>query len=185
MPRWTLLAATLCLTGSAILLWQRSQPGPAAHPAPAPVEVTSVQTDVVPAGIVVTESSPAVPPPGDQRAPGDRLLGDYADPAHPPANDLTLLGRAISSFLLIDKQAADRPLSANEEWSAALRGKRPGTEPWLSDPSPLFDSRKRLIDRWQTPLIFHALGGKQWEIRSAGPDRKPWTSDDLIEKTAG
>ena len=78
-----------------------------------------------------------------------------------------------------------RRLSANEEWSAALRGKRPGTEPWFSEASPALDSQQRLIDRWQTPLFFHALGNHLWEIRSAGPDRKLWTEDDLLEKTAG
>jgi hypothetical protein len=149
------------------------------------LDVAIVQTDVIPAGIVVTESSPVVPPSGNHQAPGDRLLTDYGNPANPPATDLLLLARAMNSFLLINKQAAYRPLSANEEWSAALRGKRSGSEPWISNQSPALDSQQRLIDRWRTPLFFHALGNKQWEIRSAGPDRKPWTADDLIEKTAG
>lgn len=181
MSRWRILAAILFLTGSITLVWQRSRPASAPVSSAGPI----VQTDSIPPGIIVTESSPVVPPPGEPLAPGDRLLAEYGNPSCPPENDLVLLARAISSFLLIDKQAADRPLSANEEWSAALRGKRPGTEPWFSEKSPVFDPAKRVIDRWQTPLFFHALGDKQWEIRSAGPDRKPWTPDDLIGKAAG
>jgi hypothetical protein len=151
-------------------------------PDPAPVK-----TEIIPPGIVVTESSISAPmatKPG-AAAPGDLMLLNYANPASPPQDDLILMSRAIASFLLISKQAGDRPLSANEEWSAALRGNRPGTEPWISNKSVALDSRNRLIDRWGTPLHFHALGGKQWEIRSAGPDKKMWSDDDLLEKTSG
>jgi len=180
--QWKILAVLLLIAGP--IAWQvsrRSRPG-STPPAPAPA---IVQKDVIPPGIVVTESSPIVPPPSIISAPGDRLLGGYGNPAQPPKDDLVLLARALSNFLLIHKQSSDRPLSANEEWSAALRGKRPGTEPWFSESSPALDSQQRLIDRWQTPLHFHALGNKQWEIRSAGPDRKLWTEDDLMEKTSG
>ncbi len=144
------------------------------------------QKEIIPPGIVVTESATAIPPPNEANpAPGDRLLVGYANQNLPPQNDVTLMARAISNFLIIDKQAATRPLSANEEWSAALRGSRSGSEAWFSSNTPAFDSSQRLIDRWGTPLIFHALGSKQWEVRSAGPDRKPWTEDDSIEKFSG
>jgi len=174
------MALALVTGAVALSLWKFSRPtSPPASPSPG-----IVRTDIIPPGIVVTESSPSVPPPSTHSAPGDRLLGDYGKPELPAKNDLVLMARAISNFLLIDKQAVDRPLSANEEWSAALRGKRPGTEPWFSETSPALDSQQRLIDRWQTPLFFHALGNHQWEIRSAGRDRKLWTEDDLLERTA-
>lgn len=147
--------------------------------------VVVISNEVIPPGIVVTESSPAIPTPPSNSSPGDHLLGGYGNPELPPQHDITLLAHAISDFLTIEKQAALRPLSANEEWSAALRGLRPGTEIWISDRSPALDSRHRLIDRWGTPLFFHALGNKQWEIRSAGPDRQAWTADDLMEKFSG
>ncbi len=180
--RWKIFAALLLIVGLIALQdlkHERPEPIP---PSPAPA---IVQKDVIPPGIVVTESSPNIPPPSAISAPGDRLLGGYGNPTQPAKDDLVLLAQALSSFLLINKQSADRPLSANEEWSAALLGRRPGTEAWLSDQSRAFDSQQRLIDRWQTPLHFHALGNKQWEIRSAGPDRKLWTEDDLMEKTTG
>lgn len=141
--------------------------------------------ETIPPGIVVTETSPVVPPTSPDTAPGDRLLGGYGKPDQPPGNDVVAMARAISGFLVIEKQAAARPLSANEEWSAALRGLRPGTGRWFSDGPPVFDAGHRLVDRWGTPLIFHALGGRQWEIRSAGPDRIPWNEDDLVGKFSG
>ncbi|MEO8615261.1 MAG: hypothetical protein ABI600_08985 [Luteolibacter sp.] len=153
---------------------------------PAPLRPSAHQ-EVVPPGIIVTETSSSAPPAHSAvgRAPGDSMLADYANPALPPQNDLSLIAHSISSFLIVAKQATDRPLSANEEWSAALRGKRPGFEPWISERSPALNQQGRLIDRWGTPLFFHALGGKRWEIRSAGPDRRLWTGDDLIENTTG
>lgn len=148
---------------------------------------TPIKPEIIPPGIVVTESiaSASIAPTPGAAAPGDIMLLNYANPASPPQDDLILLSRAVASFLLISKQAGDRPLSANEEWSAALRGNRPGTEQWISNKSSALDSKNRLIDRWGVPLHFHALGGKQWEIRSAGPDKKMWSDDDLLEKTSG
>lgn len=150
----------------------------------APKLPTATPQDTIPASIIVTESSPIIPPPpADELAPGDRQLSGYGNPVTPPKNDLLLLAQTLSNFLLLAKQASDRPLSANEEWSAALRGKRIGNPAWLSDKSPVLDAQYRLIDRWYTPLFFHALGAKQWEIRSAGPDLRLWTEDDLMQKT--
>lgn len=174
----------IVIVAIAFLLWKFSRYEIRSKP-PVPVS-TVVQEDKIPPGIIVTESSSPAPPPSNRSsAPGDRLLDGYADPALSPKNDLILMAHAISDFLIIAKQANDRPLSANEEWSAVLRGQRPGAEPWFSNSSKALDSQQRLIDRWGTPLHFHALGAKQWEIRSAGPDHKLFTGDDLMEKFAG
>ena len=135
-----------------------------------------------PPGVVVTEVATAAPP-RDPAAggglPGESILRGYGDPGTPPAHDLELMARAIDNFLLVSKGLRDRPLSTNGEWAAALRGQRPGSERWLPDRHPAFDAEGRLIDRWGSPLFFHALGGQRWEIRSAGPDRRMWSDDDL------
>jgi len=143
----------------------------------------AMPAEVIPPGIVVTETSTIIPPPAPSTdgSPGDRALMEYASAGLTPQNDLQLLSNTLTNFLTVSKQADTRPLSANEEWSAALRGKRPGAEVWISDHHRILDSQKRLIDRWGSPLHFHALGAHKWEIRSAGPDRKIWTEDDLLE----
>ncbi|NJR41727.1 MAG: hypothetical protein HC767_02725 [Akkermansiaceae bacterium] len=151
--------------------------------------VEKAKEDVVPAGIVVTESSSAPAAQFSQSnrpiKTGDKLLMGYADPALSPQNDMQLIAQTISTFFIINKQASQLPLSANGEWAAALNGRKLGTEPWISTESPALDQQGRLIDRWGTPLHFHSLGGKIWEIRSAGPDRKYWTPDDILGKTNG
>lgn len=39
-----------------------------------------------------------------------------------------------------------------------------------------------LVDQWGTPYFFHQLSKDSTEVRSAGPDRRMWTADDLITK---
>jgi len=56
---------------------------------------------------------------------GELILRDYASPATSPENDLTLLAHLMDNFTLLVKSAADRPLSANEDWAAALGGAQP------------------------------------------------------------
>ncbi len=169
-----LVVAAVVLFVAAGFFWKsRDRPTPVAPPPPA--------ADVIPPGIIVHETTRSIPPPAAFFPPGDAQLADYGTPGIPPAEDLRLLSVSITNFLIVAKRASEFPLSANEEWSAALRGLRPGSEPWISAKSPLLDAQNRLIDRWGTPLHFHALGDKRWELRSAGPDRKLFTDDDLLE----
>jgi hypothetical protein len=44
------------------------------------------------------------------------------------------------------------------------------------------NEKGELLDRWGTPYFFHQLSAKEMEIRSAGPDRKIYTSDDIVMK---
>ncbi len=134
----------------------------------------------VPLGIVVSETISLTSPSTSSRAAGDESLTGYASPELTPQNDLVILSRALCNFLIINKQSSQYPLSANEEWSSALLGKRLGTEKWFSENSPALDAQQRLIDRWGSPLHFHALGARKWEIRSAGLDRKLFNDDDLL-----
>ncbi len=110
---------------------------------------------------------------------GETILRDYASPASSPENDLTLLSRLMENFTLLVKTAKDRPLSANADWAAAFQGHNPAKERFLPDQHRALNSNGELVDRWTTPLFFHALGGGRYEIRSAGPDRQLWTIDDV------
>jgi hypothetical protein len=123
----------------------------------------------------------------DQAAPllGEALLRDYAKSSEPPENDLNLMAQLMDNFTLLVKSAAGRPLSANEDWAEALRGRNPARERFLPDQHAAFNLRGQLVDRWGTPLFFHAMGNGRFEIRSAGPDRKLWTADDLHRNTDG
>jgi hypothetical protein len=116
---------------------------------------------------------------------GETILRGYADTNLPPENDLTLMARLMENSLLLLKSAAHRPLSANEDWADLFRGKNAAREEFLPAEHIALNAQGQLIDRWQTPLFFHALGGGRYEIRSAGPDSKLWTEDDLQRNANG
>ena len=67
----------------------------------------------------------------------------------------------------------------NAEVTAALLGRNPKGIAYLPATGKFMNSQGELIDRWGTPYVFHALSGTRMEIISAGPDRQPYTGDDL------
>ena len=137
--------------------------------------------------VAASSSAAATNPLPIQSGPliGETILRDYADPAKSPENDLLLMAQLMDSFTLLVKGAADRPLSANEDWARALQGRNPGRERFLPDQHVALNARGQLIDRWGTPLFFHAVGRGEFQIRSAGPDGRLWTADDLQRNADG
>ena len=123
--------------------------------------------------------------PGRPALLGETIIAGYADTNLPPQNDLTLMFRLLDNSLLLLKSAANQPLSANEDWAAFLRGQNAAHERFLPDSSVAFNAKGQVIDRWGTPLFFHALGQGRYEIRSAGPDGKLWTGDDIHRDADG
>ena len=116
---------------------------------------------------------------------GEVILRDYAKTNLPPQNDLTLMSHLMENSLLLLKSAANRPLSANEDWADFLKGKNAIHERFLPAHHIALNSAGQLIDRWGTPLFFHAIGGGRYEIRSAGPDKILWTNDDIHRNSNG
>ena len=153
--------------------WKFSRPRPSVQQA--------TITEAVESKITAISVSPSVSTPSGQSAPllGETILRDYANTNLPPENDLTLMSRLMENSLLLLKSAANRPLSANEDWADLFRGKNAAREEFIPSQHIALNAEGKLIDRWNTPLFFHALGGGRYEIRSAGPDKKLWTSDDL------
>jgi len=152
-----------------------------------PPGTQAVGNEVVATDAVVTAISPPAILSPNQSKPllGETILRDYANTNYPPENDLTLMSRLMENSLLLLKSAANRPLSANEDWADLLCGKNAARERFLPDQHVALNLNGQLIDRWQTPLFFHALGGGRYEIRSAGPDKKLWTDDDIHRNANG
>ena len=105
--------------------------------------------------------------------------------ARPPEEDLHDIARTLGNFSLLVKGDNPIPLGANEEIAAALRGKNKAALRALPDGHRVFNARGQLVDRWDTPLYFHAESRDRLDVRSAGPDRKMWTTDDLHRKHDG
>ena len=149
---------------------------------------SSVEPSFIATGVMVNAtavSAPATEPGKPARLIGETILRDYARTNLPPENDLTLLARLMDNFTLLVKSSANRPMSANEDWAAAFLGNNSANEPFLSDQHASLNAKGQMVDRWGTPLFFHPLGARQFEIRSAGPDRILWTDDDIHRNADG
>ena len=73
------------------------------------------------------------------------------------------------------------PEGLNCEITSQLSGKNPKQANFIrSDSGMRINEKGELVDPWGTPYFFHQLSGTEMEIRSAGPDKKMWTADDLI-----
>lgn len=176
MRRAGVIVALLIAVGLAVFLLRRAPTGSSpAHTSP-DVSTNNVSVNIVEA-------------PGashrDTQLLGETILRDYGRTNLPPENDLTLMYRLMENSLLLLKSAGNHPLSANEDWAALLCGQNTAHERFLPETHIALDRQGRLIDRWGTPLFFHALGGSRYELRSAGPDAKMWTADDIHRNSDG
>ncbi len=119
------------------------------------------------------------PPPPLQNTATDPVIVQMHDemiqPETPPERELEIVQELISQ-----QQRAMGPGSFgdNNDITSALVG--PSTQGvWLPRQSPRIRNGE-LLDRWGTPYWFHSNAGNQIEIRSAGPDKSLFTSDDVI-----
>ncbi len=117
--------------------------------------------------------------------PAESLLTGYADPAAPPIEDLKKIHRVVTGYFSVVKDSARYPIGGNADLAAALRGENPNREVHVRGDHPVFSAEGLLIDRWASPLVVHPEAWKQLELRSAGPDKAPFTEDDLVLTPAG
>lgn len=127
-----------------------------------------------------------VPPPkeetvvaDDQEYVGEGIMGEYLAESGSARKDLVLVSRLLLSFRTLVKADDALPLGANGDIADAVRGKNPFKMAFLPPGHRAFNGDGEIIDRWQTPLYFHAQSSELIEIRSAGPDQAMWTDDDI------
>jgi len=95
----------------------------------------------------------------------------------------TVLENARSVFRQYASRFGGNPVGNNREITAALSGGNPRQIQFLKPVDGLrISPGGEMIDPWGTAYFFHQLSGAEMEIRSAGPDRRMWTEDDLVVK---
>lgn len=109
----------------------------------------------------------------------EKLLEGYGDPSLEPIEDLRKIHRIAAGYFSVIKDSSKNPIGGNADFSAALRGENPNREIFLRADHKVFVNGL-LVDRWGTPVVVHPEGWRSLELRSAGPDKKPYTEDDLI-----
>jgi hypothetical protein len=95
----------------------------------------------------------------------------------------TVLENMRAVFRSYHSMFRENPIGTNPEITRALNGENPKQTRFLNEEDGLRVSGSgELVDSWGTAFFFHQLSGAEMEIRSAGPDRLMWTSDDLLIK---
>ena len=126
-----------------------------------------------------------VTPPPPQQPVGSEILKNYGKAIQSPQQDLSDMHHTLGNFSLLVKGTNPIPLGANEDIANALRGRNSAKLRFLPDDAPCFNTQGQLVDRWQSPLFFHANDLQRVDIRSAGPDRRMWTADDIHRRYDG
>lgn len=76
----------------------------------------------------------------------------------------------------------ENPVGSNAEIMRAVMGGNPAGARLGPPEGQEINEQGELVDQWGTPYFFHQLSKTSMEVRSAGPDRKMWTTDDLVTK---
>jgi hypothetical protein len=106
-------------------------------------------------------------------------------PGPPPVVDATVEKDLEKvSFMLRDYRTlmGENPVGSNAEIMKAVMGGNPRGATLGPPDGETVNANGELVDHWGTPYFFHQLSADHMEIRSAGPDQKMWTTDDVVRK---
>jgi hypothetical protein len=95
-----------------------------------------------------------------------------------PLEDRASLQDIVINYLQSAPHSTRPPLGSNEEITHALMDRDALGDSAIPASHPAIVSGQ-LVDRWGSPWFFHQLSSDLIEVRSAGPDRKLFTKDDL------
>lgn len=101
--------------------------------------------------------------------------------SNPDANaeaDLEVLSAVLQSYKKFVGEVPEGGL--NEEIVDSLCGKNPRRIIFMDRAHPSISEEGELLDRFETPYYFHPVSAQELEFRSAGPDKKLWSDDDVI-----
>lgn len=125
---------------------------------------------------------PIVETPAEPSKPvlADTMLAAYGTDESSGKEDLRKLVTLLDSVFLLVKKRDSADYATNEDLVLFLKGANPHQTAFLNADSPALNEAGQLIDRWGSPIIVHPVSRKLLEIRSAGPDQKPYTEDDFL-----
>lgn len=191
-PFWSLLILLILFVLAAVFWWfgrpapqtpiDTSKPAQKASPAPKKAEPPVPLTTPVQVQAVTTAPPPPkapvrieAPPPKPVVAPPDYFESIQNSPQKQEAEDIALQLRNFG------QRFGGNPTGTNSEIVQALRGSNPAKANYLPQNARL-NGNGELIDSWGTPWFFHSNSATETEIRSAGPDKKLHTPDDIVTK---
>lgn len=169
-----LLVATGLLIALALWRWGR----PVAAPPAPPSHARAPATPPDPAG-----PTPSPTPQGRSETAGPagglEGIGELNSPRGDVAADLRLVQAVLEAFRSNFPRDGN-PTGSNAEITAALAGRNALGLTLIPPGHPAVNREGELCDRWGTPYFFHSESRLRTEVRSAGPDRRMWTPDDVV-----
>jgi hypothetical protein len=159
----------VCAIILAIAIWpNRTRIREAILPAAHPAERVSQSTTRPPDSATAEANSSA-----------SHLADDLNAPAKDIRSDLHVVADVLEAFRTNFPHDGN-PVGSNAEITRALGGKNKLQLVLIPPNHPAINGDGELCDRWGTPFFFHAESGTRRGIRSAGPDGKMWTADDVV-----
>jgi len=193
MSRLRTLVAIIAIIIALIILVLSLKPAPEK---PLPPGATTPQSNSNSAAAPIHLQTP--PPVSSTRAPATETApGELASHAASPAATAGATAETnesanLSPEIVLDKarvvmhnyRAAfgEDPVGTNPEITAALMGKNPKQINFVADSGLRVNEKGEMLDAYGTPFFFHQISGQEMEIRSAGPDKVMWSSDDLVTR---
>lgn len=95
-------------------------------------------------------------------------------------SDVEALHSLIRQYLVAMQKRPGPPIGDDLDLARILLGRNPLQQPLIVGPHPAFSNDGHIRDRWGTPYHIHGISSGSYEVRSAGPDRRLFTQDDLI-----
>lgn len=201
MRKWLPAIVLLCAAAIGVYFFanpQRTPPGkqdstqrPATDftnsPSPPIIQTAAVSSAASTPALVtdtITTYAPSTAPANEPMLP-PVVLPEPASPDQeiPNLPQSTVLENVRATFRQYQSKFGGNPVGTNLEITRALNGENLRQIRFLrSEDGMKVNAKGELIDTWGTPYFFHQLSGTEMEIHSAGPDKKMWTSDDLVTK---
>jgi len=158
---------------------------PVASPLTAALSAEGEASEPIPLAPIAELPGPVLPTP---RTPSLAAVDDL--PALPESSETSLLPAPVTALENMRTAVrqyglrfGENPVGSNVEITSALNGQNSRHVVFVQPDDGLrINEGGELVDSWGTPYFFHQLSRTEMEIHSAGPDRRMWTSDDLVIK---
>jgi hypothetical protein len=152
---------------------------PASLESPAPANPVRMTSSVAP-GIPAVRTASTPPPPVEMAtAAAGQLRASKPEPQPQGVADLEGVRFMLRDFRT---RLGENPVGSNAEIMRQVMGGNSAGARLGPRAGQSLNEAGELLDRWGTPYFFHQLSRTSMEIRSAGPDRRLWTADDLVTK---
>ena len=144
-------------------------------------EEQSLQTPIVNKPSASTEVKRPAPPTVDAgETQGSPLALQLNAPDGTPQQDVDALFGLIRQYHEALQRRAGPPIGDDADLARVLKGANPLRLVVVPATHPVFSADGRMRDRWGTPYHLHAKGRGAYEVRSAGPDKRLFTPDDVV-----